>query len=122
MRGFLVRLAVCARAAAAAILIVSGSGAAAQDVSPERTEYRLYVANESSDIVSRVVFRPGVGVEVEKEIPVGIMPADNDGAHGLTVSPDGDFWYRSVSTPCPSNRTCGFPASGSQSGSRLRPR
>ncbi len=29
---------------------------------------------------------------------------------------------RSVSTPCSSNRTCGFPASGSQLGSRLRPR
>ena len=30
--------------------------------------------------------------------------------------------HRSVSSPCSSNRTCGFPASGSQSGSRLRPR
>ena len=101
MRGFPVRLAVCACAAAAAILIVSGSGAAAQDVSPERTEYRLYVANESSDIVSRVVFRPGLGVAVEKEIPVGIMPADNDGAHGLAVSPDGDFWYLTIAHGTP---------------------
>ena len=101
MRGFLVRLAVCACAAVAAILIASGSGAAAQDVSPEPTEYRLYVANESSDIVSRVVFRPGVGVEVEKEIPVGIMPADNDGAHGITVSPDGDFWYLTIAHGTP---------------------
>ena len=64
-------------------------------------EYRLYVANESSDIVSRVVFRPGAGAEVEKEIPVGIMPADNDGAHGLTVSPDGAFWYLTIAHGTP---------------------
>ena len=30
--------------------------------------------------------------------------------------------HRSVSSPCSSNRTCGSPASGSQLGSRLRPR
>ena len=83
------------------ILVFSGSGVAAQDVSPEPTEYRLYVANESSDIVSRVVFRPGAGVAVEKEIPVGVMPADNDGAHGLTVSPDGAFWYLTIAHGTP---------------------
>lgn len=30
--------------------------------------------------------------------------------------------HRSVSSPCSSNPACGFPAPGSQSGSRLRPR
>jgi len=75
--------------------------AAAQEAAPEPMEYRLYVANESSDIVSRVVFRPGAGAEVEKEIPVGIMPADNDGAHGLTVSPDGAFWYLTIAHGTP---------------------
>ncbi len=115
MRGFMVSIAVRARAAfapvlifsgaflvsSASVLIFSGPAAAAQDVSAEPTEYRLYVANESSDIVSRVVFRPGMGVEVEKEIPVGVMPADNDGAHGLTVSPDGDFWYLTIAHGTP---------------------
>ena len=85
----------------AAVAMVPGSGAAAQDAAPEGMEYRLYVANESSDIVSRVVFRPGDGAEVEKEIPVGIMPADNDGAHGLTVSPDGAFWYLTIAHGTP---------------------
>ena len=85
----------------------AGSPAFAQDAPPPDdapslgTEYRLYVANESSDIVSRVVFRPGAGAEVEKEIPVGIMPADNDGAHGLTVSPDGAFWYLTIAHGTP---------------------
>ncbi len=86
--------------AAAGAFGVAGGGVLAQDASPPM-EYRLYVANESSDIVSRVVFRPGVGAEVEKEIPVGIMPADNDGAHGLTVSPDGAFWYLTIAHGTP---------------------
>ncbi len=65
------------------------------DAAPERT-YRLYVANESSDLVSRVVFTPGEGGRVDNEIPVGLMPGDIDGAHGLTVSPDGDRFYVTI--------------------------
>ena len=68
---------------------------------PSSPEYRLYVANESSDLVSRVVFIPGEGLAVEKEIPVGIMPADNDGAHGLSVSPDGKYWYVTIAHGTP---------------------
>ena len=63
--------------------------------------HRVYVANESSDIVSRVAFVPGEGAFVEAEIPVGIMPADNDGAHGITVSPDGRYWYVTIAHGTP---------------------
>ncbi len=100
-RGFGGRRAVFACAALAAVFVHAGARAAAQEAASEGVEYRLYVANESSDIVSRVVFRPGAGAEVEKEIPVGIMPADNDGAHGLTVSPDGAFWYLTIAHGTP---------------------
>lgn len=99
-RGFGGRRTVFACMALAAVFVHAGARAAAQEASPAM-EYRLYVANESSDIVSRVVFRPGAGAEVEKEIPVGIMPADNDGAHGLTVSPDGAFWYLTIAHGTP---------------------
>ena len=100
-RGFDGRWAAFAYAALAAVFVPAGARVAAQQAAPEGVEYRLYVANESSDIVSRVVFRPGAGAEVEKEIPVGIMPADNDGAHGLTVSPDGAFWYLTIAHGTP---------------------
>ncbi len=63
--------------------------------------YRVYVANESSDLVSRVAFAPGQGAVLEKNIPVGIMPGDNDGAHGLSVSPDGRHWYVSIAHGTP---------------------
>ncbi len=73
-------------------------------------EYRLYVANESSDLVSRVVFIPGGGLSVEKEIPVGIMPGDNDGAHGLSVSPDRRYWYVTIAHGTPRGHLWKFHA------------
>jgi DNA-binding beta-propeller fold protein YncE len=50
--------------------------------------YWVFVANESSDLVSLVRFGPD-GAAVEDDLQVGIMPADLDGAHGVRVSPDG---------------------------------
>lgn len=73
-------------------------------------EYRLYVANESSDLVSRVAFIPGEGLSVEKEIPVGIMPGDNDGAHGISVSPDGRYWYLTIAHGTPRGHLWKFHA------------
>lgn len=72
--------------------------------------YRVYVANESSDLVSRVAFTPGVGATVEKEIPVGIMPGDIDGAHGIRVSPDGEFLYVSIAHGTPYGHVWKFHA------------
>jgi DNA-binding beta-propeller fold protein YncE len=63
----------------------------AQSTPPAAT-YWVYVANESSDLVSRVRFGPDGAIE-EKTISVGIKPTDLDGAHGVTVSPAGDYWY-----------------------------
>ena len=64
-------------------------------------EYRVYVANESSDLVSRVAFSRSGGARVEREIPVGIMPADTDGPHGVLVSPDRRFLYVTVAHGTP---------------------
>ena len=82
----------------------------ARAVLAQPPEYRIYVANESSDLVSRVVFIPGEGLAVEKEIPVGIMPGDNDGAHGLSVSPDGRYWYVTIAHGTPRGHLWKFHA------------
>lgn len=63
----------------------------AQDARP--TMYRAYVASESDDVVSLVAFRPGGGLTVEKVIPVGFLPAETEGPHGLAVSRDGTEWF-----------------------------
>ncbi len=31
-----------------------------------------------------------------ERIPVGVWPAENEGPHGITVSPDGEHWYLSL--------------------------
>jgi DNA-binding beta-propeller fold protein YncE len=62
--------------------------------------YYVYVANESSDIVSLVRFGPD-GAVVEKDIEVGIMPADIDGAHGLSVEPGGKHFYVTIAHGTP---------------------
>lgn len=68
------------------------------------SSYHVYVANESSDVVSRVRFAPGEGARVEKSIDVGVMPGDLDGAHGLAVAPDGGAWYLTTAHGSPYGR------------------
>lgn len=76
-------------------------GLLAGDAPAQSPVYRVYVANESSDLISRVAFTPGEGAVVEKDIVVGVMPADNDGAHGLSVAPDGRYWYVTIAHGTP---------------------
>ncbi len=78
-----------------------------RNATPPGATYWVYVANESSDLVSRVRFGPE-GLVEEKTIPVGIMPADLDGPHGLTVSPDGRYWYVSLAHGTPFGRVWKF--------------
>jgi DNA-binding beta-propeller fold protein YncE len=73
-------------------------------------EYRLYVANESSDRVTRVVFDPVAGARIEREIPVGVMPADVDGPHGIATSPDGELWYVTIAHGTPDGAIWKFRA------------
>ena len=75
--------------------------------------YWLYVANESSDLVSKVRFGPD-GLFEEKAIPVGIMPADLDGAHGIAVSPDGRYWFVSLAHGTPYGKIWKFTTSEDQ--------
>ena len=81
----------------------------APEAAPSPT-YRAYVANESSDLVSRVAFRSDTGAWVENEVPVGLMPSDNDGAHGITVSPDGRYWYLTLAHGTPYGQLWKFHA------------
>lgn len=85
----------------AALLLLAALGMPAAADGLQSPTYRVYVANESSDLVSRVAFTPGEGAVLENEIRVGVMPGDNDGAHGITVSPDGRFWYVTIAHGTP---------------------
>ncbi len=80
-------------AALALVLTLSCAGAQAQ-------EYLLYVANESDDTVSLVRYSQKRVTTIET-IPVGRIPTEIEGPHGLTISPDGKYWYVSVAHGAP---------------------
>jgi len=62
--------------------------------------YRIFVSSESGDIVSQLTW-DGVTLKTVKVVPVGIMPADIDGPHNVTVSPDGRYWYVTIAHGTP---------------------
>ena len=62
--------------------------------------YYVYVTAESEDEVAVVKF-DGQKAETIKRIPVGVWPAEIEGPHGITVSPDGKHWYLSMAHGIP---------------------
>ena len=55
-------------------------------------QYYVYVTAESEDEVAIVGF-DGKEAKAVKRIPVGVWPAEIEGPHGITISPDGAYWY-----------------------------
>ncbi len=108
----LVGLWACGFAFAIAVAMAQPALHAGQpgEAAPDPTaHYWIYVANESSDLVSLVRFGPD-GAVLEKDIPIGIMPTDIDGAHGLSVSPDGSHYYVSIAHGTPFGKLWKFEA------------
>jgi len=62
--------------------------------------YRILVSSESGDIVTQLAW-DGTALKAVKVVPVGIMPADIDGPHNVTVSPDGKYWYVTIAHGTP---------------------
>src|SRR5881398_3249136 len=67
---------------------------------PGTPGYRILVSSESGDIVSQLTW-DGAALKTVKVVPVGIMPADIDGPHNVTVSPDGKYWYVTIAHGTP---------------------
>lgn len=83
--------------AAAAFLTAGLLSAAAISAAPPqaRRTYTLYVAAESDDVVEKIAFGPE-GFRHIRSIPVGVWPTETEGPHGITISPDGRYWYVTV--------------------------
>lgn len=79
-----------------AVLLIWGSqGLSAQD-------YYVYVAAESDDEVSLVHFDAELGKgRIVETVEVGTFPQENEGPHGLTISPDGKYWFVSIAHGMP---------------------
>ncbi len=60
-------------------------------------DYYVYVAAESEDEVHLVHFNAKAGkANIAETIPVGRFPTEIDGPHGITVAPDGKYWFVSI--------------------------
>lgn len=70
-------------------------------------DYYAYVASESADEVALVRF-DGEEATVEETIRVGRIPIETEGAHGLTVSPDGAHWFVSIAHGKPYGRVAKY--------------
>ena len=63
-------------------------------------DYYIYCAAESEDEVALIRF-DGKKAYVEKRIQVGVWPVEIEGPHGITISPEGDYWYLSMAHGTP---------------------
>lgn len=82
----------------------AGGGAAPPAPAPAHEagefDYVIGVSSESGDVISWV--RPGPNsLKLDRVVPVGIMPADIDGPHNVTVAPDQASYYVSVAHGTP---------------------
>ena len=64
----------------------------ARPIEPPTQVYWAYVGAESADLIQRIRFGPA-GVVVEKTIPIGELPTEMEGPHGLIISRDGKYLY-----------------------------
>lgn len=64
-------------------------------LSIQAQDYYVYVTAESEDEVALIKF-DGKKAKTVKTIPVGVWPAEIEGPHGITVGPEGKYWYLSL--------------------------
>ncbi|MEO7967050.1 MAG: YncE family protein [Gemmatimonadaceae bacterium] len=68
-------------------------------VAPDK-DYFLFVVSESADQLALVKYGPN-GLSLVREHKVGMMPTEINGPHGLSVSPDGKWYYISIAHGTP---------------------
>lgn len=91
-------LAVAAAAGCAGSTVTAGSPVPASD--PPTFDYMIGVSSESGDIISWI--QPGPDrLTLDHIAPIGIMPADMDGPHNITMAPDQQSYYVSVAHGTP---------------------
>ncbi len=71
--------------------------------------YYAYVASESADEVALVRFDADTeSATVEETVPVGYIAPETEGAHGMTVAPDGEHWFVSIAHGKPYGRVAKY--------------
>ena len=71
--------------------------------------YYVYVGAESADLIHRIKLDAS-GVSVDQTTPVGEIAVENEGPHGLNVSPDGAYLYMTTAHGVPDGKLWKFHA------------
>jgi len=71
--------------------------------------YYAYVGAESADLIHRIKLDAS-GVTLDQTTPVGEMAVENEGPHGLNVSPDGRYLYMTTAHGVPDGKLWKFEA------------
>ncbi len=90
------------RIAALLLTAITVSSASLRAQGPT-ADYWVYVAAESADLLHLVRFGPD-GAAVEKTIPVGEIPVETEGPHGLLMSSDGRYLYMTTGHGIPDGK------------------
>ena len=69
----------------------------------------VYVGAESADLIHRIRLDAD-GVAIDATIPVGEMAVENEGPHGLNISPDGTYLYMTTAHGVPDGKLWKFHA------------
>lgn len=104
-------LAGCASAGSSELRTTTpsnGGDAAVGETAFEGVHY-VYVGAESADLIHRIRL-DAQGVAVDATIPVGEMAVENEGPHGLNVSPDGSYLYMTTAHGVPDGKLWKFRA------------
>ena len=82
---------------------LAGAGLAAMvagSLAAQEPRYKVGIVSESGDIVTWLKPQGGTLV-VERVVPVGIMPADIDGPHNITMAPDMKSYFVTIAHGVP---------------------
>jgi DNA-binding beta-propeller fold protein YncE len=75
------------------------------------SDYLVFVASEASDELSKIRFGPH-GIGVDAVLSFGTNPVHRYGAHGVALSPDGEFVYVTTAHGTPYGSLWKFSAAG----------
>ncbi|HKU59665.1 MAG TPA: hypothetical protein VJQ44_00515 [Gemmatimonadales bacterium] len=100
------------------IALLAALAIAGSPPGPPDRDYLLFVASEGNDRIALVRFGP-TGARVERERRISLNPTELAGPHGLSVSPDGRWYYVTTAHGTPDGALWKFATAGDSQAGRV---
>lgn len=96
----------------------AGRTAEMKPADDEAQDYLVFVASEGNDRIALVRFGQGKA-KVEREHRIGVNPTELAGPHGLSVSPDGAWYYVTTAHGTPNGAIWKFSTAADEQAGRV---